>query len=102
MPPPKGKRLERGQLRMDEDGNPLLVVESQLKNYVHSHVDVTMDDGDVETVKMAATKPFLRAFNRKVFNLLEESLDSAFEDGRNRLTEQDVNFGDDQEEEPEP
>jgi len=92
------QKLKRGELRSDENGVPLLVVESQLKIFVHSHIDVMNEDGDVETMKMAATKPFLRAFNSRVFDMLQVAIEKAHDSGRTRLLERDLANGEEREE----
>ena len=90
MPPKKKeKRLQRGEVRTDEDGNPLLVVETQVKYFCHSSIDDEID-GEIVPIKFKTTTAFFKTFNRKVVELLEESISTANEDGRTLLRSSDV------------
>ena len=77
-------------LRLDENDNPMLVVTSNLKLFCHENVDDQSEEGDVFTVKMRATGPFLSEFNARVFSLLQSSIQSARMEDRTTLLPEDV------------
>jgi hypothetical protein len=77
-------------LRLDKQGNPILVVTSNLKTFLHENIDDVDEDGDTITVKMRASTPFLDGFNAAVLDLLIECVQSARKNERTTMLPEDI------------
>jgi len=83
--------MAKGKLRMDEkSGLPILVITNQLQLWCHNKVEEILDGGIVETVKIRPTQKFIDELNKRTFELLQESINNAREDGRREIQAQDV------------
>lgn len=89
--PTQEQREKRKRIREGSDGLPVFVIEDQVKKYCHRCVDFQNEEGEVEAVTMRTTSAFLLELNRRVNELVVDSIESALtDDGRTNLTEGDV------------
>lgn len=80
------------QVRRDEYGNPVIVVQKQIQLLCHDlQVEQPNSNGGaLVPIKMRPTKPFLDNFNFLVVRLLEHCMLNAHTEGRTTLMEKDV------------
>jgi len=81
---------DKVDVRRNERNEPIIVISNSVKKLCHTLVEETNEDGDVFTVKMRPTQPFLDALNRKALDLLEESIVSARANNRTTVMIDDV------------
>ena len=76
--------------RAELQGLPTLVVVNNLRKFCHERVDDQTEDGDVYSVKMRATEPFLDKFNEIVYDLLVASIQTARQEDRTTMKPEDI------------
>lgn len=82
--------MAKGTLRIDkETGLPVLVIVNQLQLYCHHEVQEETDL-DVTQVKMRPSMKFINELNKRVLELLDESIKNAREEDRTDLIAEDV------------
>lgn len=72
-----------------EEGVPFLLKMTPVQR-VYQEVEVEDDEGNVDIVKMQATKEFKDRFNGLVWSLLSRCIDRASKDDRRTLWPEDV------------
>lgn len=77
-------------LRVDEKGDPILIIHNQIKLVCHHKLTEQTEDGDMVDIKMYPTQKFFAALNEQVIYLLEQSISNAMNEGRTKIMEKDV------------
>ena len=80
----------RGELRRDEEGNPIFVIVNQIKIYAHKEVYVQTEDAEMELTKMRPSKKFIDALNKMVHELIDTAFETALEDDRTDVKPEDL------------
>ena len=82
--------MAKGTLRIDkESGLPVLVIVNQLQLYCHHEVEEESEEG-VQPIKVRPTSKFIDELNKRVVELLDESIQNARNAGRTEIQESDV------------
>jgi hypothetical protein len=94
MPRAQHKKLTRtstvdGVRIFDETGSPVFVITFNIQKFCHK-IDEQDENDNVVPVKLRPTEPYLLELNERVFDLIEESIQHAREEGRTNLMVQDV------------
>lgn len=80
---------ENDPIRRDENDVPIIVVTRQVQLLCHD-VKVTNGSGELESLKLSVTKPFLEELNSASLDLLEYAIGKASGDGRTTLMKEDI------------
>jgi len=82
--------MAKGKLRLDEEsGLPILVITNQLQLYCHNEVEEHTEEG-VVPIKIRPTAKFIDELNKRVCELLDESIQNARNAGRKEIQADDV------------
>ena len=81
--------MAKGTLRLDKEGLPILVIVNQLQLYCHNEVEEESEDG-VQPIKVRPTAKFIDELNKRVLELLDESIQNARNAGRTEIQDVDV------------
>jgi hypothetical protein len=73
----------------DETKSPVFIITFNIQKFCHKLEEQNEDD-DIVSLKMRPTEPYLLELNERVFDLIEESIKSARDEGRTNLMPQDV------------
>jgi len=81
--------MAKGSLRKDENGDAIIVITNQLQLYCHNEVEEHTEDG-VQNIKIRPTAKFISELNKRVLELLDESIQNARKAGRKEVQAEDV------------
>jgi hypothetical protein len=84
--------MPKGKLRVDKNDQPIIVVVNQIQLYCHNEVEEGTKGGKMVHIKMRPSSKFIDKFNGEVLEMLDFAIQSARDENRTDLLEEDAPF----------